>query len=93
MSSYLIPVFTHHGRPITELSRCCPGCCIPLCNKCQPREQLLSEESEEEEDISVEIESDEESDDEFKVISFRDRDLEQDEEELGDTEEVSSHMC
>ena len=84
----MIPIFTHHGRPIVELSRCCPNCCLPFCNKCQPREQLLSEDSDIEEHESEEFEPDEESD-EDQVISFRDM---QEGEELGDADEVSV-MC
>ena len=93
LSSYLIPIFTHHGRDITELSRCCPGFCLPMCNKCRPREeQLLSEgESDEDEQESLEYPSDEESDDEGQVISFRDKEPELSE-EMGDTDEVSENL-
>lgn len=34
--SYLIPLFTHRGRPLTEF---CPPCCHPalvICYKCRP---------------------------------------------------------
>ena len=88
----MIPVFTHHGRRITDLCRCCPGFCLPLCNKCKPGEQqLLSEgESDEEERESLEFSSDEESVAEDQVISFRDREPELDE-EMGDTDEVSKN--
>ena len=88
--SYLIPIFTHHGRPITELSRCCPACCLPLCSKCKPaREQLISDESDEEEKESLVFESSEsESEDEDQVISFRnDKEFTVDV-EIGDTDEV-----
>ena len=59
-----------------------------MCSKCQPREQLLSEEeSDEEERESLEFSSEEEFDEEDRVISFRDREPELDE-EMGDTDEV-----
>ena len=51
-------------------------------------EQLLSDESDFDEESSEEIESDEESDGADQVISFRDREIEPDV-ELGDTDEVS----
>ena len=92
LSSFLIPIFTHRGRDITELSRCCPRFCLPLCSQCQPRdEQLLSEEeSDEEERESSDFPSDEESDEEDRVISFRDVDKEPElDEEPGDMDEVS----
>ena len=62
-----------------------------MCNKCKPREQLLSEgESDEEEHESLEFSSEEESDEEAQVLSFRDREPELDE-EMGDTDEVSKN--
>ena len=35
---YLIPIFTHYGRPVTDFCRCCPNWCIPFCNKCKPHD-------------------------------------------------------
>ena len=62
-----------------------------MCNKCKPREQLLSEgESDEEEHEPLEFSSEEELDEEDQVISFRDREPELDE-EMGDTDEVSKN--
>ena len=39
---YFIPMFTHHGRSVTEFGKYCPNCCIPFCNRCQPRDTEVS---------------------------------------------------
>ena len=37
---YLIPIFTHHGRPVTTLCRYCPMWCSVFCNKCKPGDEV-----------------------------------------------------
>lgn len=36
---YLVPIFTHHGRPIDTF---CPNRCLPLCSSCKPRPDRVS---------------------------------------------------
>lgn len=39
---FLIPLFTHHGRPLQEF---CPNCCtgiLSFCDKCKPNHQRVS---------------------------------------------------
>jgi len=76
---YLVPIFTHSGRPINTFF---PDWCVPVCTKCKPSHDQL-----EESEISESELSEEEEEEEDKVISFRNTQQEE-EEEIEEAEEV-----
>lgn len=73
---YLVPLFTHRGRPLNEFCPSWCGKCISLCYKCKPDHDKLIEESTD--DLSSSDSSSEEEDEDDgkgNIMSFRDSDF------------------